>query len=119
MCSLTFGHRLCGCSDYPITHGDVARACSTRLFFCLLHSSSSPDADIKVIHSNEEDYRLAILRKKIPWLLFQVINFVVIGTSHNLTPTHPHTYIHIRRTRALHPQPRSKTSSCSYWPLQH
>lgn len=52
------------------------------LFFCfLLPSSSSFDADPKVkqTHSNEEDYRWAVLRKKIsPWF-FQVTNLVFIG----------------------------------------
>jgi steroid 5-alpha reductase family enzyme len=38
-----------------------------------------------LIHSKEEDYRWAVLRKKIPSWLFQVTNLVFIGTSHSLT----------------------------------
>lgn len=35
-----------------------------------------------LIHSKEEDYRWAVLRKKIPPWLFQITNLVFIGTSY-------------------------------------
>ena len=43
---------------------------------------------LKLFHSNEEDYRWVVLRKKIPPWLFQVTNLVFIGTSpqHKLHP---------------------------------
>lgn len=41
---------------------------------------------LTVVHSNEEDYRWAVLRNKIPSWLFQIVNLTFIGTPNNFTP---------------------------------
>ena len=44
---------------------------------------------LTVVHSNEEDYRWAVLRNKIPSWLFQIVNLTFICTPNNLTPLCP------------------------------
>jgi steroid 5-alpha reductase family enzyme len=47
------------------------------------------DPMLTVVHSNEEDYRWAVLRNKIPSWLFQIVNLTFICTPNNLTPLCP------------------------------
>lgn len=75
---------------------------------CVLHRAHHPVLTVAL--SNEEDYRWAVLRNKIPPWLFQVINLTFIGTSNSPTRYMP-SFVDAHYSRdPKHPPPLDRHS---------